>query len=337
MSYFRSLLITFVCFHVVCINAALYGILGAAVTANTKTTIVFNSGVAGILESTLEVTASVDCSVSLDFYIGTNIQASLPNGTTGGAAFQLNAGFVLAATNNAVLTTPKLTTPGLSTTLAAAITGTVHAGVLQLNTNTNAFTRVAIDSYDVTSKSITVTLPGVGTYVFVSINEVVSYPYAATAVAFAESNRTIQFGSDVAIYFRSKSANTVTVVKSSVTTKPANITLGVNLGVFLQISLGQSQAHDSVIKYTYTDAQLVAAGLEASTAVAAKLRFAYYSDAQAQWVIPPGDYSVDTTTRVVTQSTTTFSEWGIYYNSAGSLRYSWLSILAVIVPFFLKF
>jgi len=341
MSCLKYLLAIFL-LHNACVQATLYGVIGASVSANTRTTLTFNSGVAGVLESTLVVTASVDCTVSLSLYVDVNLESRLPNGTAGGSTvFSGNAGFVLAATNNAVLTTPKLTTPAISAALAAAITGTVHAGVLELDTNTNTFTRINVDSYDVNAKTISVTLPGAGTYVIVSINEVVSYPYAAAAACFAGANRTIQFGSDVAIDFHSRTSNTLTVVKSSYTTKPYNLTLGVSLNIFLQISLGVSgQAHDSVIHFTYTQAELIAAGLSATADVASRLRIAYYSDASAQWVVPSGDHSVDTSAQVVSQSTTTFSEWGIYYtgNGAGLLRSNWLMVIsAVILPFIVKF
>jgi len=328
------------CVHAQTATATGVYFTGVAVTGGVRTTITINTGVSGVLESTLTLTASTTCMVTLSLYSMTNLQAYLPNGTSGGAIFSTYDGISLTATNNAVLTTPQLTTPAISTTIAALISGNVNAGVLELDTTTNTFTRIAIDSYNVASKTITVTLPSTGIYIFVSINQVVSYPYAATAAIFANANRTVQFGSDVAIQFDSQFSNTLTVVKASRTSKPYNLTLGVNLNVFLQITLGQIQPHDSVIQFTYTNAELLAAGLAATTAVAANLRFAYYSDANAQWVVPPGSHSVDTTNQIIYQSTTTFSEWGIYYatNAAGLLHSSgWISMFAILLPFFVKF
>jgi hypothetical protein len=325
-------------------NAALYGVglgFGGSANANTRTTITYNTGVAGTLESSLAVTASADTTVYLDFYLNANIQASLPAGVTGGGGIftsitsALTAGFTLSASGGATLTTPTLTTPELDATFAAGITGNVNACVLKLDTTTNTYERIKVDSYNVNSRKITVTLPGAGTYVIVKINEVLSVSYATPTPVFAAANRTYSFSSDFAIKFSSTTPNNITVTTSSKTTKPSNITLGVSLGVFFQISLLTPASHQSELRYTYTQAQLTQIGLSD----AARLKFAYYSDAEAKWVVPPGTSSVDATNKVVIQSTTTFSEWGIYYqNSGASLRASlWVVFSAIVLPILSKY
>jgi hypothetical protein len=263
----------------------------------------------------------------------------LPSGVVGGSSFatSLAVGFTLSASNGATLTTPTLTTPELDATLAAAITGNVNAAVLKFDTSLNTFVRIKLDSYTVSSKKIVVTLPGAGTYVIVGVNEVVSLNYAVVAPIFASANRTYNYGSEFAVKVATSSSNSLTVIKSSSTTKPSNLTLGVALNIFFQITLATANPHESELRYTYTDAQLIAAGLAASGA--SRLKFAYYSDAQAKWIAPPGAASVDTTAKVIIQSTTTFSEWGVYYeNSCGSLRASvWVVMGAIVLPMLSKF
>ena len=59
-----------------------------------------------------------------------------------------------------------------------------------------------------------------------------------------------------------------------------------------------SNPFNAVISYTYTSAQLTAAGISSSNA--ANLKLAYYDPKSSTWVFPSGG-NVDTSTMVVAQ------------------------------------
>jgi len=88
------------------------------------------------------------------------------------------------------------------------------------------------------------------------------------------------------------------------------------LGAFFNINLATPQPHWSWIKYGYTSAQVAAKGW---TGQESKFRLAFYNTATSAWqFVSNQQYSVDVNAQVVAQATTSFSQWGVFYDSSSS-------------------
>jgi len=112
----------------------------------------------------------------------------------------------------------------------------------------------------------------------------------------------------------------------------ARAAIGTEIDYWLDISLtgdaeGTAEMHESMIKVKYDKAKVTAKG-----AVEENLRLAYYDG--TNWVLPPSGGSVDMTAMVVVQSTSHFSQWGVYAtgkNSASALSASLITVVAAVV------
>eukprot|EP00761_Pharyngomonas_kirbyi_P013964 gb/GECH01013994.1/.p1 GENE.gb/GECH01013994.1/~~gb/GECH01013994.1/.p1 ORF type:complete len:343 (+),score=74.61 gb/GECH01013994.1/:1-1029(+) len=104
------------------------------------------------------------------------------------------------------------------------------------------------------------------------------------------------------------------------------------LGAFFDIRQSKEVVVDAVMRLNYTTQQIEDAAID----VAAHLRFATYNTTQSAWEFVSGG-SVDVDAQVVVQSTTHFSEWGVYENpdadESGAMSQHEISILSVVVSF----
>jgi len=213
----------------------------------------------------------------------------------------------------------------ISPTIWAQITTalTAKAGFIQVDASGNAVTTIPVNIQGSTSISATFTVAASGSaavtnnYALVSID--LTVPNVAFATAFAitaYANQTFTFTDEASsVWLSAQASGSLEVTKSTTpaTTAPTGVT---PLNIYLTIDLtgnAQSSPFNAVISYTYTAAELTAAGI--STANAANLKLAYYDTTSMSWVFPSTGGKVDTSTMVVTQSTTHFSQWGVYGTS----------------------
>merc|ERR1719199_1911931 len=122
---------------------------GVAVAANTETTITY-TGLSLVVHTT---TAST---VTLSSYA--SVVAAMPTGYSA-LGFSAEAGFTLAIEGGGELVKAELTTPSLTTTAAALITGSVEAGCLRYDVDARAYNKIDIDTYTAGTKTIKVQLP----------------------------------------------------------------------------------------------------------------------------------------------------------------------------------
>jgi hypothetical protein len=250
-----------------------------------------------------------------------------------------SAGYSLTCTSTTAMINAYVRFPVLDATVYALLVAGVDAGVVQFNSQTNVLTRISTVNYVPSTFTLSVQLPSTGIYLIAAVTEnfVVDATVGAQAAVWvpAWANQTyawsVKAQQDLWIQFMSNMQNTITVQPLTESQYNATETLTA-LRVWFNVNLATSSAsHNSVIKYKYTDDQLTAVGLEAASA--SKLRLCWYDSAAAMWKVPSSGGSVDTNTKIVTQSTTSFSQWGVYYdkNKSASLRVQALSFAVIVL------
>jgi len=277
-------------------NATATGTLGSGVSvaANTETTI--NYGGFDLVVHT--TTAST---VTLSSYA--SVVTTMPSGYSA-LGFSAQAGFTLAIDGGGALIKAELTTPPLTTSAAALITGSVSAGCLQYDVDARAYNKIDIESYTVGTKTIVVKLPQAGTYLFAAVSANAQIPtFYNKARATASTSVSLSFPGGFVLDVSTSSSNTVTVSRASYSSR-SDPSGKHNLGAYFDISQGTTQSVTATLKFTYS------AGM--SSSVASSLRFAYWDSGTSAWVFPSTGGSVDTSTRVVSQTTTHFSEWAAF-------------------------
>jgi len=240
-------------------------------------------------------------------------------------------GMEISSSNSTAQLTLSLTTVDLS---ALFITSSQVAGVLFIDGSTY----VRVPAVTANGK-LTAILPGVGQYVFVSIDKSVTISDGVPRAIIAGLNRTYQWGSNLAITFLSDVANTLTVTAQTNATVQGTAqqrsSIGIDLGVYFDIHLSASaQAQESTLQYTYQDALLQAHGIAVNTAN--RLRWAFYDTVQGAWTLADSaGASVDVSAHVVAQATTHFSSWGVYYVGSSAATALSVSALSIVVTTFL--
>merc|ERR1711990_1436062 len=236
-----------------------------------------------------------------------SVVTTMPSGYSA-LGFSAQAGFTLAIDGCGALIKAELTTPPLTTSAAALITGSVSAGCLQYDVDARAYNKIDIESYTVGTKTIVVKLPQAVTYLFAAVSANAQIPtfYNKTR-ATSSTTASLSFPGGFVLDVSTSSANTVTVNRASFSahTDPSGKH---NLGAYFSINQGTTQSVTATLKFTYS------AGM--SSSVASSLRFAYGDSGTSAWVFPSTGGSVDTSTRVVSQTTTHFSEWAVFANNA---------------------
>merc|ERR1711990_1000492 len=130
--------------------------------------------------------------------------------------FSAQAGFTLAIAGGGALIKAELTTPPLTTSAAALITGSVSAGCLQYDVDARAYNKIDIKSYTVGTKTIVVKLPQAGTYLFAAVSANAQIPafYNKTR-AMSLTTASLSFPGGFVLDVSTSSANTVTVNRAS--------------------------------------------------------------------------------------------------------------------------
>jgi len=243
--------------------------------------------------------------VLLELYLFAS--ADLPPNTANWA-LGLSAGFTFTVSAG-TLGSVKLTTPSISTTIITALNSTFQLGCFQLTGKT--YNRITF-TLNSTSNLITIPLASTtSTYVFVSLYLQVPPVLYNTAVAVvANANQTYQWTTssavELAIQFNSSVSNQITVIKANVSAH-AQAVYGKALNVYFNISASASSGFNALLQYTYTAAQLAAAGITDAT----QLQFSVYSTTSSSWTTPALKGSVDTNAMIVYQPTNSFSDWTI--------------------------
>jgi len=273
------------------------GTLGSAVSvaANTETTISYTG---------FNLVVTLDAAGTVTLSSVASVTTSMPSGYTA-LAFTAQAGFEFSYTGGGSIVKAQLTTPPLTVTTAGLITGSVDAGCLRFDANIKAYSKVDITSYTAGTRTIVVDLPAANTYFFVAVSASAKIPtFYAEARATTSTSISLVFPEGFEMDVATTTNNQVTVARasSSTYTDPTDYH---NVGAFFDISLTTEEAVTATLKYTY-DASL-------SASIADDLKFASYSS--GAWNFESSGGSVDTNTRVVSQTTTHFSQWGVFQNS----------------------
>jgi len=314
-------------------------IYGAATTNLAAGAYVINylQAIGGTAGASLSITVSASCTVTLSAYLGATLNSNI-NANSGIAlpstfiSVDIGAGYTLAISAGSA-SNIQLVTSSASTAFTALLVANTNAGVVQVN-SANQVTAVVPATYNSANQKLTINLPDVGTYAIVAVKSTVTLPSAATA-GFYYANATVTFdwGNNVKIAFFSRTQST-SVSQSFSTTytqgSAAAAAWAKALGAYVTVGVGTATDYSGTLSYTYTDAQLTAAGITD----ASKLRFAVYNTATTNWQVPASGGSVDTSARVVSQATTSFSEWGVYYTGSSATK-AMLNTVAVAVAMLL--
>jgi len=300
-------------------------IYGTAATAGSSGAYVINyiqTGGAAGSGAQLSITVSAACTITLSAYLGATLNANIlaNSGIALPSTFlsvDVGAGYTLAISAGTATNIQLITTVGAA--LTALLVTNTNAGVVKVNSN-NQVTAVVPSTYSTTNQKITVNLPDVGNYAVVAAKATVSLPSASTAgYYYANSTVTFDFGNNVRIGFFSRSQSTAVSQSLSSTYTQGSASAAAwakALGAYVTVNVGGATDYTGSLFYTYTDAQVSAAGITD----ASKLRFAVYNTATASWQVPASGGSVDTSARVVSQSTASFSEWGVYYTGSSATK-----------------
>jgi len=291
---------------------------GAAGTYTIDYSAVFGTGTGPYVTFTTDKAVDVTVSIIASTDIGvTGGLDARPVGFDNFLAFTGTAevGYQFEYTpSNAKITVASITTPALTVGAATGITDEADIGCLYAKQDTDAWARVMVDSYDSGDMTITIPLPDSGYYVITSFDQTITADSGDTVNVIANAMQTIAFGATVEIDFYSTTSNSITCEESDETTnddEDAMLEAGIALGVYLDIDVTDDDNHDSTIRYTYSQAQCDAAGIDAD--MEEDLRFAYFAD--GKWNFMDDGHSVDTDAKVVSQSTTHFSQWGVFVHS----------------------
>jgi hypothetical protein len=252
----------------------------------------------------LQVFAASSCSLTVGAQA--EVPATVPQGFTalrvGGDVFNYGHVGYVVSTNTPVSLSGQLTTEAVSDETAALISSGNTAACLK--SSGGVYSRATVTSYDSVNKRLTVAVNGAGSYVVTaaapSVRAQLGVPYSC----IASQNQRLDFGSGVSIAFNSAAANSVTCTKSTTHTAASALAqVGTPVNVYLQSSLQDTTAaHSSVIAYTYTPAEVSAAGVSN----AANLRLAAYDSSSGRWVVPTSGCTVDTANGIVSQAVTKF-------------------------------
>jgi len=300
-------------------------ILGVQFTlfATGSTQVTFVGG--AVLQVTVTNAPAV---LRLDEYL---LASATPPANTQGWVFLVDAGFTFNVISGNVASV-SLTTPSVSVAIVALLNSTFQIGCFQLSGS--SYTRILF-VFNSTTSTITIPLASTtSTYVFVTLNlQLPPINYNSSVQVVANSNQTYQWGSNGAaefvIQFNSSTSNLITVTKYTTNTQ-AQAVFGKSLGVYFRIAATTSSGFNAIMQYTYTAAQLTAAGITDAT----KLQFAVYSTASASWVAPPVAGSVSTSAMIVYQPTNSFSDWAVTAATSGTQCLSYfISQVVYIVPF----
>ena len=272
--------------------------LGTAValSANVATRVTFTDGPG------LELLIKADRATSVTFDTQASVSAGLLSGyntfSIGG-----NLGFSLALTGNAVIVDAQLTTPSLSLGVLALLTGSVDARCARFDADAQAWTGVEVESRTLSNKLV-VDLPKPGTYVFASVDASVPIPtlyVEARATSSTRSKFAYDGGFFLDVATTTNNEVTVSFAETSSRSDPEDAT---SVGAFFNVDLRDEEQVDATLSFEYD------ASLDAD--IASSLRFAFYDDDEDAWTFMESGANVDTSARVVSQTTTHFSEWGVF-------------------------
>jgi hypothetical protein len=267
-----------------------------AVDANVATRVTFSDGPG------LELLITTDSDTTVTFDTDASLAAGLDDEyntfSIGG-----NLGFSLSTTGNAGIVEAQLTTPAVSASVMALLTGSVQARCVRFDAEAQAWTGVDIESMTLSNKLI-VDLPETGMYAFASVDASVPVPtlyLEARATSSTSSKFSYDGGFVLDVATTTDNEVTVEFLSSSSRSEPENRTA---VGAFFNIELRDEEAVDATLSFEYD------ASIDAETA--ATLRFAFYDEGNGTWTFMEAGANVDTSARVVSQTTVHFSEWGVF-------------------------
>ena len=255
----------------------------------------------------LELAISVDATTNVALTSEVALAASTPADYSS-FSFGASAGLNLTLSGNAGIVKAKLTTPPLSASVLASITGSVEARCLRFDAEAQAYTEVDVNT--TTDQRLALNLPAVGTYVFATADVTATVPTLyLEARATSSSNSRFSYPAGFFLDVATASENEVTVAFSATSARsdPENVT---NMGAYFTIDLDSEEEVEATLEYEFDSS--VAAD------VAARLKFAFWDADAGAWTFLESGASVDAEARIVAQSTTHFSEWGVFDSGSSS-------------------
>lgn len=309
----KSIVILSIFFGFIAAQSTTQGSFGTPISLNAQTLTTINFGLANTPPS-LNVIVDTNTTIQVNLFLQTslNTMGSLPTGYSALTLFAA-VGFSITLGNGASLISANLTTGGLDAAALQAINASGRVGCLEFTANSRSYQDISISSFSL-AQGITIPIPEAGTYIFTAVKLNAATPNfygrikkllanVKTAVAYA-TNFTSNFVVEVTA--NANADLNVTFYSSNPAPKPAPSNF-VPLGVYWDISASGSASVNAVLNFTYTAQQLAAAGI----ATANNLRFAFYNTVTSTWEVISG-FSVDANLQVVSQTTTHFSQWGVY-------------------------
>jgi hypothetical protein len=285
-----------------------------SITANNLTTITFPGGIF----PSLDVLVKADTTVLLNIFQSSNFSSlfgGLPKGY-GSLSLGSAIGYTVQFANGNALVSANLTTSTLDAAAQQLITAAGRAGALSFSASSNSFEDIPVN---VSQNKVTVAVQQAATYLFTAVQTNAATPniYGKIKTLLANATSTIAFANNYTTNFivqvtaQANADLKVVFSTQNPAPRPAPASL-VPIGAYWDITAAGTSVN-AVLNYTFTQAQLNAAGAAAST-----LRFAFYNTASATWDVIPAGASVDTVAKVVSQATTHFSQWGVYSLAASN-------------------
>ena len=120
--------------------------------------------------STLNITLNANANVTVSLYLNANAQVSLPNGLVP-LSFAVSTGFTLDVTPaTATVVSARFVTPAVSLSSLAKLSAGMKAGCLKYDSNIEWYNTFEVESVNLITYQISVTLPSSGTYLFAAFN-----------------------------------------------------------------------------------------------------------------------------------------------------------------------
>eukprot|EP00698_Gefionella_okellyi_P018954 TRINITY_DN5753_c0_g1_i1.p1 TRINITY_DN5753_c0_g1~~TRINITY_DN5753_c0_g1_i1.p1 ORF type:complete len:611 (+),score=145.30 TRINITY_DN5753_c0_g1_i1:192-2024(+) len=282
--------------------ASASGSLGTAVTvsANTATLVNFTSG------EQFSLTASSAGTVTVSTYASATAGVALP---TGYLALNVATGFQFA-TSTSGFVSASFTTTSISAIVAATI-GIQAPGVLMFDSTQQAYMYIP-STYTAGKLTFNVPQAAIFLIVGVQVNAVLPVIFSSGATVNNDNTqRTYSFPNGFTLQLQTRGSGSSQLVVTRRTADPyPNRTPSnyrVALGTWYNVSLSGASSLDATLQQTYTNAMVTSVGVNATT-----LRWGVYNAASGLYSFPSSGGSVDTSAMVVSQTTTSFSEWGVY-------------------------
>jgi len=284
------------------------------IVANTLSKVSFGGGVL----PSVDILVSADTTVQLGLLLPLNLNALFGSLPTGYSSLTLGTavGYTVQFGSENVIVSANLTTGALDSVAQQLINLFGRAGALSFSSVSNAFQDIPVISSSITN-GITIPIHQTASYVLAAVKSNAAAPniYGRIKKLVANTKSLVAFATNFTTDFIIEVSSNVdadlnvvfSAVKPVLNSPPAN---WIPIGAYWDITAAGATVN-AVLNYTYSTAKLAAAGVSDPKT----LRFAFYDTVKGAWELVDGNV-VDTVKNVISQTTSHFSQWGVY--SAGT-------------------